>query len=120
MTKQEIFDTVVKQMAAQNFLRSLAGGVGCAYRGENGTKCAAGTLITDANYHPSLEHKSAWTPEVRKALEASGVSEEFNGFVSDLQGAHDGAMSPETMKRNFRSVAKRSDVTLPPELVEPE
>lgn len=58
MNEQEIFDTVVKHLFAQN-ARAL-GGNGCAYRAlakDNVTvlKCAVGCLIPDADYDPDYE-----------------------------------------------------------------
>jgi hypothetical protein len=64
MTDQEIFDTVAKHLIAQgkqSLLPQVAGDSeynGCAYRGENGTKCAIGCLIPDELYNPIIENTS--------------------------------------------------------------
>jgi hypothetical protein len=61
MNKQEIFDTVVKHLANQQVAsrkNALQDGnlmMVCAYRGDNGTKCAVGCLIKDEDYHTSME-----------------------------------------------------------------
>lgn len=54
---QNTFNTVSAHLLNQNE-RSLAdyhSKQGCAYRGENGLKCAVGALITDEFYLPKLE-----------------------------------------------------------------
>lgn len=54
---QQTFNTVSAHLLNQNE-RSLAdyrSKQGCAYRGENGLKCAVGALITDEFYLPKLE-----------------------------------------------------------------
>jgi hypothetical protein len=64
MTPQEIFDTVVqhlrkqgsKSLLTEQQCRDLMEPPGaCAYRGENGKKCAAGILISDEEYLPEME-----------------------------------------------------------------
>lgn len=57
MILQNTFNTVSAHLLAQN-ARSLADynlTQGCAYRGENGLKCAIGALIKDEFYLPKLE-----------------------------------------------------------------
>lgn len=50
MTEQEIFDTVVNHLRTMPG-RSMARSVNfCAYRGDNGNKCAVGVLLTDEEY----------------------------------------------------------------------
>lgn len=49
MNKQEIFDKVVSHLRAQK-KQALGSNYICAYRGVDGTKCAAGCLITDEVY----------------------------------------------------------------------
>jgi hypothetical protein len=56
MTDQEIFDTVAKHLLTQK-AKALSENGTCAYRGENGTKCAVGCLISDEDYFPSIEGK---------------------------------------------------------------
>lgn len=45
MTNQETFDTVVEHLLRQGGPSMLPSKKTCAYRGENGRKCAAGILI---------------------------------------------------------------------------
>ena len=54
MNQQEIFDTVVSGLRKQN-KKSLNADGKCAYRGVDGTKCAAGFLIPDEYYHPWMD-----------------------------------------------------------------
>lgn len=72
MTLQEMFNKAYLGLAGQKFEKSSKAGV-CLYRGPDGKKCAVGHLIDDAHYTEELEHKAAYQPMVRKALEASGV-----------------------------------------------
>ena len=63
LTAQEIFDQVVNHLRKQGCKsRRLnpdwISGSDCLYRGPNGTKCAAGCLIRDEEYHPSMEGMS--------------------------------------------------------------
>lgn len=59
-SKQETFDIVAKHLLTQN-QKSMAvvdadPNLVCAYRGNNGCKCAAGILIPDAKYDPAMEN----------------------------------------------------------------
>lgn len=61
-TEQEVFNIVAAHMLKQN-KRSIShiqskGFVGCAYRGDNGLKCAAGCLIPDEIYNRDFESVS--------------------------------------------------------------
>jgi len=59
-TLQEVYDIVAQHLLTQGAvaLQTLPhGGVACAYRGDNGLKCAIGALIPDHLYCPELEGK---------------------------------------------------------------
>ena len=63
MEAQEIFDTVVAHLYRQKVVSVMVYedskiGTICAYRGENGTKCAAGVLIPDEYYKPEMENET--------------------------------------------------------------
>ena len=47
MEAQDIFNVVVRHLLTQNARSYLEDGIGCAYRGDEGRKCAAGILLTD-------------------------------------------------------------------------
>jgi hypothetical protein len=53
MDNQEAFDIVVRHLKTQK--TQSKGSFGCAYKGDNGNKCAVGALIPDDQYKPSLE-----------------------------------------------------------------
>lgn len=64
MTPQEIFDTVATHLFTQgvmavntSLIPDSDGTAKCAYRGDNGVKCAAGCLIPDELYKPEMENK---------------------------------------------------------------
>ena len=87
MTAQELFDIVYKHMMSQN-ARSVMGGYStCAYRGEDGLKCAIGVLIPDEDYREDMERKGA------ENLLAKGAClhhlAAHHRLISKLQGIHD-------------------------------
>lgn len=91
LTLQEIYDKVKKHLLEQN-VRSMWNSSECAYRGQNGTKCAAGCLIKDEYYHPSFESKNALETNVAASLANSGVdmfNEADRSLVTSLQNIHD-------------------------------
>lgn len=58
MTPQEIFDTVSDHLFAQGApsrQENEEGGITCAYRGNDGRKCAIGVLIPDNIYDPVMD-----------------------------------------------------------------
>lgn len=70
MSLQEIFDTVASHLLTQNQRsvgywvkcedseESFFNDTSCAYRGQNGLKCAVGVLISDQDYSPQIEGES--------------------------------------------------------------
>lgn len=85
MTEQEIFDIVSTHLLTQGG-KSRTGEHPCAYRGENGWKCAAGVLIPDDLYQPMFEGK-LWSKvcEVSPELRAIG----HRNLIIALQRIHD-------------------------------
>lgn len=81
-TAQQVFDQVATHLLTQ-MARSTTG-LGCAYRGPNNLKCAAGCLIADDEYNSSLEHK-LWICLVNEKL----VTEHHQYLISELQRIHD-------------------------------
>lgn len=122
MNSQEVLNKVYLAVRAQGVPSRGPTGM-CAYRGEGGTKCAAGHLIDDMHYEPRLEGKSVTFPDVTAALRASGVDRDcLWGLVQDLQLVHDGATGTrddyETdfvayWDREVAAVAARHGLTLP-------
>jgi len=98
MTDQELFDKVAKHLLTQGGPAMRGDGQGCAYRGMEGRKCAAGVLILDEHYSPALEGAivSACSLQetarrLRDALVASGVSVAQFPLLRKLQVIHDAA-----------------------------
>lgn len=91
MNKQEIFEKVCRHLATQN-ARSVGDSGDCAYRGENGTMCAVGCLISDECYNESLEGYTVCRSDVNEALYRSGVEldEDIYRTLEALQELHDG------------------------------
>lgn len=88
MTEQEIFNTVAKHLLKQGKAATHEGKpYDCAYRGQGGTKCAVGCLISDDVYDKKME-----------GLYVTGLIEEFPvlehlaphvRLLGKLQHAHD-------------------------------
>jgi len=83
---------MTQQFVKQNWEQSINTQHTCMYRGPNNTKCAAGALIDDTYYHPSLEKKLSDSDSVVDALANSGWPTDdifFNMFVRSAQQVHD-------------------------------
>ena len=121
MNQQDVFDRVVAHAREQG-RRSMLPTGSCAYRGEDGTKCFIGALITDEAYHRGLECQGASSHEVHEALAASGVvvetTEDVN-LCSRLQTIHDETGVAGWDIRNhweteFQNVAQQFGLTYTP------
>lgn len=111
-TERETIEFVKNHFLKQNSLSHDRDGY-CAYRGENGAKCAAGCLIPDESYNEEMEKTACWLlDEDRKYVskvtldkidEISGVlrKEGYDPeFVRALQNMHD-------MSINFQDFLRR-------------
>lgn len=93
MDAQEIFDTVLVGLRLQgkaslgHHPRSFSDIAGCVYRGDGGTKCAAGMLIPDHLYQSSMEGSSIGL--VIDETPALAHLYEHRYLLDDLQQAHD-------------------------------
>jgi hypothetical protein len=87
MTKQETFDIVINHLRKQGCKAESPGG-GCLYRGLNGTKCAAGILIPDADYveDMDLDGEIRNNHAVQYILDRDGHDIDL---VEELQDLHD-------------------------------
>lgn len=89
-TTQEVFDHVAAHLLSQNTRSRLEDSHvvgGCAYRGTRGRTCAAGYIISDDEYHPSIE-SDKW----EKALTKLGYLPEstpHTELILSLQDIHD-------------------------------
>ena len=82
---QEVFDQVVKHMIQQG--EKSMDDDGCLYRykdGDKALKCAAGCLIGDDEYKPTMEENS-WANLVRK----DEVPDAHAELIEKLQNIHD-------------------------------
>lgn len=111
-SQQETFDKVVNHLRKQNC--RCMDSQGCAYRGENNMKCAAGFLIPDEVYSPELERES-----VRNCGELSRAGHLIIGLghdidlVFDLQLIHDGGET-EDWEKEFKRVAEKYNLVYTP------
>lgn len=132
MTLQEIFDTVVAHLHTQGkrsrftcSFDDIKITVSCAYRGEDGTKCAYGVLIPDDEYNPKMEHKTAGVlhmidgyvaPAIRNQI-GDLLSQEHLNLCNALQIAHDTSTTPQDIQNELVKVATRFE--LDPSSVKP-
>ena len=117
MTPQEMFDKaylgVIQQ--GQKSLNSLGG---CAYRGQNRTKCGIGYLISDNLAHAwdDLSQSSIWHLNRVKHPLMPEFLKEHHLLAKAIQQAHDAADPGnfvEDFKRNMACVAPAFRLTIP-------
>lgn len=82
-TEQEVFDQVAEHLLKQN--AQSKHDLGCAYRGNNGLKCAAGCLIADDEYSEKFENRG-WAVLVRNI---PNFPKRHSGLIQGLQAIHD-------------------------------
>jgi hypothetical protein len=107
---QEIFNKVWTGLKAQKFERSTfrADQLICAYRGEEGRKCAAGHLI------PDEEYRALWEGRRVRALDFfARFSFEELDLIDALQRAHDQGFVPATMRARLKEVARTFNLKIP-------
>jgi hypothetical protein len=102
---QADFDFVMNNMIEQG--RPSMGAVGCRYRGEGGTKCAAGFFIPDELYSEGFEGKSLIDGSVQQLKCFKGKS---LNLLRAMQQAHDISSESEAyfmdqFRNRMRSVA---------------
>jgi hypothetical protein len=129
-TAQQIFDHVTVHLLTQmkqsmtHVNRTAMGGsddgsktipiLTCAYRGDDGTKCAVGSLIPDELYSRSLEGMCISSADVRTVLARVGiVHHDQLWLVGMLQTVHD-SWAPERWRDELRIVALRTRLTFNP------
>lgn len=108
ITDQEYFDKTITHLATQGH-RAMGGIVlneaVCAYRGNNGDKCAAGIHIPDDKYEQKMENL-----RISNVITYYHLEEYFPNrmLASILQRAHDveeNWTNPETMITVLRNIA---------------
>ena len=86
-TAQEVFDQVAAHLLTQgkqSRARNVDKGTYCAYRGDQGLKCAAGCLIGDDEYYVSMEGVG-WDIFVKEGR----VTKKHYDLIRSLQLMHD-------------------------------
>lgn len=121
---QKLFNTVVTHLRKQNCKATLecllnSGQTNsCAYRGDNGTKCAFGCLIPDELYNASMENQLAY----RVIIKYEGLKESLDksfgkGWSSDLiaslQTIHDWTSVP-LWEEALAGLASEYKLEMPP------
>jgi hypothetical protein len=91
MTNQELFNKVVCAVRNQGRPNKSSNDF-YRYRGEGGTKCAAGFLIPDDKYDPDMEGYSVFELQ-KKFPNAVEYTANQAPLVSHLQGIYDRAAS---------------------------
>lgn len=109
MNAQETFDIGAKHLLTQ-MKKSLAdsrrGGTLCAYRGNNGLKCAAGIFIPDSKYNFGMEGKN-WNKICTMHSEAADWGD--YRMIVRLQNLHD-LYSVEAWTENLIIIGKHLGV----------
>jgi hypothetical protein len=94
MNQQEIFDKVATHLITQGVQALTTADVGisptivCAYRGDNGTMCAAGCLIPDKEYKSWFE-ATPWGDVRYKIPSLASLTNEDHELIESLQLVHD-------------------------------
>ena len=113
-TKQEVFDQVVTHLRTQG-CRSISKSGACRYRFEaphsRVLKCAAGCLIADEEYIPSMEQNTWGNLYERKLVPRSHF-----GLIVALQTIHD-IMYSLDWEREFRKTAGDFGLSYAPPVV---
>lgn len=121
MEAQTLFDTVAKHLLDQGRRAMAANASNCAYRSEDGCKCAVGVLIPDDVYDKSMEGMGiARLVDILDELEMPQALAQFIKtelephlpLLMSLQSVHDG-FAPEKWAERLRYVAAQFNLNLP-------
>lgn len=106
--KQEIFSRAKSHLLQQN-AKSIINNA-CAYRGDNGLKCALGIFIPDEKYSKFLEYRTPRDPALKDAFEFH-ISRNYEiSFLRELQEIHD-YCEPEEWEHELGEFAKKHNLT---------
>jgi hypothetical protein len=122
MDKQEIFNKVSNHLVTQGKQSTkLIAGIPvpiCAYRGADGTSCAAGCLIPDEIYSEDMENESVtFMISNRENLPEFFATE--NHILSELQLIHDNSRNwgdLNCLKQELRKLAISNNLSVPEQL----
>ena len=97
-TAQQVFDQVAAHLLKQN--KTSETGPYCAYRSEDGLKCAAGCLIGEDEYDEDAMEGQNWLALTAKDL----APHHHEGLIHALQFIHDNK-DPEEWRASLRRYA---------------
>lgn len=109
MSRQEAFDIMVRHLRQQG-CRALRNGV-CCYRGDHGTKCAVGALITDEQYD-IMTRPNGLEWSLGPTAELIGMSRDDRDFLRAVQAVHDGVPIKD-WDEHLREIAVEYNLTYP-------
>lgn len=118
MDQQEVFNKVYRHLLTQGersestFTVDGIDRPGCAYRGDEGRKCAIGCLIDDDRYTPELETRGAGHPLVEDALGYSLLSHDDRCLLKRLQDVHD-CRNPASWAASLKGISETFGLTVP-------
>ena len=113
---QTIFNRVAAHLLAQGrpSLSAIRRGA-CAYRGEDGLRCAVGCLIDDARYSETLEGHPVQLGGVLQAVKSSlglqHLAPRTTDLLTDLQRLHD-LTPPEEWREGLKELAHHYELEL--------
>lgn len=100
-TAQQVFDHVARHLLKQGAPSMASDGAGCRYRGDKGRACAAGCLMSDAEYQaldkhvapdPDLPGASIEGKDWHQLMDHGHVPETHWPLIVALQAVHDEAL----------------------------
>lgn len=120
-TNQEAFDVAARHLLTQGRRSMNPDSSSCAYRGVDGTKCAVGALIDDADYVTEMDRSADGDygfgikcATMSRLMPACLRSVDID-LLAKLQSVHDGAANEKTFIRvvaaDLRKVARRFDLS---------
>ena len=113
---QTVFNRVAAHLLAQGrpSLSAIRRGV-CAYRGEDGLRCAVGCLIDDAHYIEALEGYAVQLGDVLRAVKSSlglqHLAPRTVDLLGDLQLLHV-LTPPEEWREGLKELARQYELEL--------
>ena len=109
-TSQQVLDQAVTHLLTQRRAsKRWTGGIPvCAYRSDDGAKCAAGCFIDDADYTPALEG-TRWSGLREQGL----VPAMHSTLITELQLIHDN-YNPERWAKELAILARNQGLKFNP------
>ena len=96
-TSQEVYDQIVDHLRTQGDKAYSNGN--CVYHSKEGTKCAAGCLIADDEYHEDFE-ECGWYYLVAMGI----VPRNHTNLIKEFQKVHDN-VDTEDWENSFKKLA---------------